>query len=297
MLKNFNVSTRTSVRPVDRRGLAPLEMVLVLPFLMMLMSAIIIFGYAATWKLRTETVAREVVWRERFDRFANTGSVPPEWPLPENGANISFFDGPPIESYVGQEPLDNEIIAGPLPSIEVNQELLDFTRDVDVGAADIVRQPPIFADLVTFDFTVEHPMLMDRFQFGQMGIRNFSRRIPVIWRTGMDDILESAAIQAAVQAIVDSASWAGIEALDRDREFIAAGRGAPDFYPRVPRFTSIDPEWVSDNRLGPLTNQIRNIPFTLGEATIALYRSQLEEFPELQGVIEEIESWLNGLGG
>ena len=53
----------------------------VLPFLMMLMSMIIVFGYAATWKLRTETVARDTVWRVRWHRFANGNARPGEWPV------------------------------------------------------------------------------------------------------------------------------------------------------------------------------------------------------------------------
>ena len=48
-----------------RNGLAPVEMAIALPFLMLFMAAIIAFGYAASWKIRSEVVARDVGWRSR----------------------------------------------------------------------------------------------------------------------------------------------------------------------------------------------------------------------------------------
>lgn len=302
MLKNFDESTRTrpsgqrghSGRWARRHGLAPLEMVLVLPFLMMLMATIIVFGYAAMWKLRTETVAREVVWRQRWTRFSNFTARPPEWPEP---GTLSFGATNGIESYAGDDALEDPIIAGPLPAITVDDNVLDYTRGALEGVATIHREPPVFATLAAMDFDVDHPILDDRFQFHQMGIGNYSRRFPVIYDSGMDSIRESVAIQAAVDAIVNSSSWPRLEALDRDSEFIAVYGRAPDFYPRVWWFSSTDHQWVEDFRLTPLINRIRRLPVRMGFATIGLYRSQLEEFPELQSTIDALRAWLNSLGG
>ena len=52
----------------NRAALAPLEVVFVLPLLMMFMGVIIIFGYAASWKIRSEVVARDVAWKVRYPR-------------------------------------------------------------------------------------------------------------------------------------------------------------------------------------------------------------------------------------
>ena len=296
-MKNFDESIRTdSLQKVARKklaaqrhGLASLEMVLVLPFLMMLMATFIVFGYAASWKLRTETASRNVVWRDRSERFANRDFVPAEWTDP---ARMSTRDGRSVESYRGDDALIHPIIAGPLPAISVDADLLDFTRDVRVGEARMIRQPPLFAGLTTYDFNVDHPILDDRFQYRTMGIGNFSRRFPVIYETGMDGIRSSVAIANAVQRILNSFFWPRLEALDRDSEFFAAQGSAPDFYPRASVFASTDRQLVSDFILAPLRDRIRRVPSRMGQATIRLYQSQLKDRPELQSTIDAIRAWL-----
>ena len=57
---------RTSCRtPIRRRGLAPLELVLCLPVLLMTMALMVSFGAAATWKVRALNGARQGIWRDR----------------------------------------------------------------------------------------------------------------------------------------------------------------------------------------------------------------------------------------
>ena len=46
-----------------RRGLAPLELVLSLPVLLFVMGLMILIGWAATFKVRTQIHAREAAWR------------------------------------------------------------------------------------------------------------------------------------------------------------------------------------------------------------------------------------------
>ena len=56
------------------RGLATLEMVLCLPFLLFIMALMINFGTAAAWKVRTLVVARNACWATRWPR--GTGDLP-----------------------------------------------------------------------------------------------------------------------------------------------------------------------------------------------------------------------------
>ena len=51
-----------------RRGLAPLEMVLGLPIVLLLFALLINAGFTGMWKLRLLGVAREATWRDRDQR-------------------------------------------------------------------------------------------------------------------------------------------------------------------------------------------------------------------------------------
>ncbi len=182
MLKNFDALIRTN-KFRKRTGMAPLEMVLVLPFLMMLMAMIIVFGYATMWKLRTENVSRDAVWRARFGQFANVDAQLAEWP--EEAAS-SIAPATQISTFDGEAILRDPLVTGPLGSIGVNQEVLDYSRGNMAGIATINRDPPVFAKLSSFNFEVEQALLDDRFQFQQMRIPNVSRRFPVLFRTSLD---------------------------------------------------------------------------------------------------------------
>ncbi len=187
MLKNFDVSIRTSKlqdrKHRLRKGMAPVEMVLVLPFLMMLMATVIVFGYAAMWKLRTENVSRDAVWRARFGQFSNSNAQLVEWP---EGAESGVAPDTQITTFDSEPILHDELIVGPLGNIGVNQEVLNYSRGNMAGVATINRDPPVFASLLSFNFEVEQALLDDRFQFQQMGVPNVSRRFPVLFQTPLD---------------------------------------------------------------------------------------------------------------
>ena len=209
MWKSFDNSIRIdSIRGQDRelsnvprslrRGVAPMEMVLVLPLLMALMATLIVFGYATMWKVRTETVSRDQAWRSRFGQFANRNAQAVEWPA---DAEEGLVRGNELTAFRRYAILANPLIAGPLRNVEVNSQVLDFERGCLTGIAEIHRDPPVFSRLSTFDFRVDHPLLDDRFQFRQMGIRNIQRRIPMIYETGLEEILGSPELQAAIAAL------------------------------------------------------------------------------------------------
>ena len=194
MLMNFDNLIRTRMR----NGLAPMEMVLVLPLLMILMATLMVFGYAAMWKLRTESASRDVAWTSRFEQFANRNARPVEWPE-QAGMQINF--GNELSAFSNFEVLRDPLIAGPLVNINVNQRVLEYTRGNLTGVAEIQKDPPVFAKLAQFDFQVDNALLDDRFQHPQMGIANTSRRVPMIYETGMEEIPNSPDVQAAVKRL------------------------------------------------------------------------------------------------
>src|SRR5207302_1365477 len=64
----------------SRRGLAPLELVLSLFFLLVIMALIINFGTTAPWHVRGQIAARHAVWRTLSGRTGSVGYPnPPNW--------------------------------------------------------------------------------------------------------------------------------------------------------------------------------------------------------------------------
>ena len=295
-------STRWRRLALRRRGLAPLEMVLVLPLLMMIMSMIIVFGYMISWKLRTETVARDAIWRDRSDRFANEFATPVEWPELYSQIDPSIWTsrGNDVVEFDNEPETNHPIIAGPIPNVVVRDRVLEFGRGVRVGVADLDEEAPIFSTLAPIRFRVDHPILDNQFRYWQLGHGNFQRRIPVIYEVELDFIRSSAAMQSAVAAIVNSAVYAQLVALDRDPEFIAWRGSAPDFHPRVGRFCETDRQVVRENQVASVIRRISQLPQRMARASIRLYQEQIDTQPdlpeatrqELQRRIDALEAWL-----
>lgn len=301
-MRIFDVSIRTSFSPRikgrnHRRGLAPLEMVLVLPMFIMIMSMIIVFGYLISWKLRTETVSRDAIWRDRNDRFANRDALQPEWPT---SAVIATQPGQDILTMDIEPVVNHPIIAGPIPNVVVRDELLDYRSRVREGIASIERSPPIFASLTTINFRVVHSLLDNQFRYWQLGHGNFRRRIPEIYEIELDFIRNSAEFQAAVLEIENAPFQPQLDALDRDQEFIDWYSFAFDFHPRIGSFCESDPESVLEIQVNGIVQRITGLPRQMARRSIQLYQEQLlsdrfsdAERLELQRKIDALQSWLS----
>ena len=279
-------------RFANRNGLAPLEMTIVLPFLMMFAALMIAFGYASTWKVKSEIVARDMVWRNRFPRDAHQDVQVNEWPA-EAGQGV--INGESIKSFDEYEVLQRPVIVGQIPEVNVS-EILVYSRDVDVGVSSIVREPPVLPQLGKIDFETEHPILDSRFQVYEMGISNETRRIPIIYEIGLDFILPSADYQSALAHIEEPRHQSFLAPLDRDPEFIRARGSAPNFYPSVRWFSSTDVDWVHENRITAsspsgrrgLLYYIEFLPERLIGATIALRDGDMELEEYLYNVLPKI---------
>lgn len=260
-------------------------MTLVLPLLMLMMATIIAFGYAASWKIRSEVVARDVAWRSRYPRTAQFNARAIEWPAP---ATMGVGNGASIASFADDDVLQAPIIRGSLPNVNVNANVLDFSRSVDRGNASIVRQPPVLPQLGRIEYLTENSFLDDRFQCYQMGIGNTSRRIPLIYEIDLDFVLNSAAIQNAIAAI--ESVRPPLLALDEDQEFIdwyQSRCGALDFHPVVGWFESLDVDFVRRRYVSRLLDRIDEVPQSMVRATISLYRQQLRSNPPLPQSVQD----------
>lgn len=295
-------SLESRIRSRTRGGLAPVEMALTLPLLMGFVAALVAFGYAASWKIRSEVVARNIGWRNRHPRWANWNAYPAEWPT------TATFDrhGAPRLSDLDQFSVTQApVIRGPISQVNVNSNLLNISRDVVQSGAQIQRTPPLLPRLGQISYDTSHQYLDDFFTHSEMGISNSSRRIPSIYELDLDFVGDSAPVLLAVSAIQNNPRRQLLIALEQDPEFIAWQGGAPDFHPRVSsRSYELDIDWVREQRVGGLLRSIDRLPQTMVRSTIGLYRRQINDsepplpdasVAELERKIEELEDYLDRL--
>jgi len=270
-----------------RRGLSTLEMVLALPILLFIMALIVNFGTVATWKVRGQSMARQAVWATRWPRSGGSDPRPDYWPdnagVRAGGAgNLPELDDPRVDLPVARGPM---ILDTP-----VNRDLLDPTRGLRQGSADLTRRYPMLGKLGRYRFETKTFILDDKWQYRRMGLSwNKQRRIPVIYALRKAPAGMVQAYINAVTALVNAPFQPQLYPLDRDEEFIdysarfAWGTGAPDFHPGLHMFCTLDRQ-VSDRLVEDLIGRIEGLPKTMATAFIRLY----------QRVIQELQSRLNG---
>lgn len=304
---SFNCSTHIDRHPMQRRnkrkGLAPVELVISVPLLMMLMALMVTFGTAACWKIRTEVVSRDAAWRTRWPRGNYMAPRPQVWP---DSAGMSALIGDSVDS-LDDPSIQHPVVRGPLGSVSVNDELLDFSRDVRLGYSRVQRNPAMLKKLDTIEFQVGSPIVDDKFQFGQMGLaHNSLRRMPLIYEMP-ESPGQSANYEASLSAIQNSFMQNAWQVLDNDDE-LNAFYGRVDFHPRLGSFCETDPESVRGRQLAMLLPRIGQVPSNMTRTFIRMYESQLREDPPpsflLQAQIgakleqlHEFEEELNNGGG
>ncbi len=262
-----------------------------LPILLLVMALFVVFGTAASWKIRTETVSRGAVWQSRWPRQHSHAALHSlaEWPAT---ADQSVAAAAPL-AELGDPAIRPPVVSGPLPGgIGVNSSLLDFRRGVEQGEARITRRPPMMWRMGPYGFDVEDPLLDDKFQYRQMGLSsNRQRRMPWIYELPAPPDALALAYRSAVLAIDNAPFTWQLRPLDQDDEFIAFYGRAPDFHPRMRRFRSVDVPWVDKNRVKPLTDRTENLPQRMSGAFIRLYDAQLRTnpppSPAAQSVIQQ----------
>lgn len=297
---------------IRRRGLAPLEFVLTLPILLFVMALIIDFGNIACWKVRTATVARQAVWRQRGDRRGATDPRPAGWPSgagnPQVSNGQSLFADPFAQYAVARGPMLGD--ANGTNQIQVHQSMLDITTGVRVGSARMRLTLPLLPNLEKVRFSVQHPLLSSGWRFQEMNLpRNEVRRTPFLYPQLDSPVFmvptEREAHRDAASNISNASFRPAMMPLDRDDEFYAyniqfnSRYMSPDFHPRALRDLAnrgrctmpgydppppqptcfpaceIDPTYVQEEYVRKhLLPDIKNVPRTMKNAFLALYRQQ-----------------------
>ena len=292
----------------DRSGLAVLELVLSLPILLFVMATIVAFGTAMTWKYRAQVEARNIAWRNLWPRGGEfTSYRPPEWQQPKDagwkvGDKVAAVDAAAFEMPV---------IRGPLNNFAVDSNLFDPTKGLDEGTSKLDRDPPMLKKMLPkSQFSEEHFVFDGQWQFRQQGMgSNSDHRINVLYQLPQPPQGLLQQLNSASQTATNLHNSPAMQPLDRDAEFIAWYGSAPDFYPRLRTFTSLDVAMVDKNNVQPLVQRIegstsgrRNrggVPARVTRAFLGLYQSMkttlLTPPPGLQDKIDQLNAFLKKL--
>lgn len=256
-----------------RRGLAPLELCLVLPLLMFLCALLIYAGTTFVWQVRGLNASRDVVWKARYPR-SGFAPAPINWIDPAT-ANLND-----TEDYLPLDlpQIDHPVARGPLIGAEVNRDLLDPTLHPRRGQAALSKQLQIPPQGATLRFNLQHDLLHDSWTYPQMGMGgNVQQRIPVIYQLAKADPALVQRFIDAVVAIYYSPEMADLAPLDRESDFPRFGRGTPDFHPRLSSFSSLDVERIREQNVGPLLERIEQLPSRMTGSYLSLYRGALAD--------------------
>ena len=190
--------------PKRPRGLAPLEMVLAIPFLLMIMALMINIGQIACWKVRALTVARHSIWGNLspslrstviapYDRKTGDNDPRPDyWPAKNadagphnlaNSAKVTDQENPrfPVVRGLSDDnpilPVDNG------KSITVNAALLNPARGMRSGAAAMTHLFPMLKKLGNFHLQAATQILDDAWRTAEMDNPNNHFRLNLIYPT------------------------------------------------------------------------------------------------------------------
>ncbi|MEM9944267.1 MAG: TadE family protein [Planctomycetota bacterium] len=316
-MKIFNNSIHTDfglTRQRRRYGLAPVEMTLVLPFLMLFMALIISYGFNACWKIRTETMARDVTFRNRSPHSgafnSNRNIVNPEWTVArpdkfDDGSGrqevVNAFDGfgDDLFSIANDEVVQSAIIRGPIPQMNVNSELLNLARSVDRGTTDILLQPEILPQLGAVDFDTSFDVVSNLFRFGEMGIGNRTRRIPILYEIELDFIEEDPGYSNAVSQVAFTRDPLCLF-LDQSSTYYSRFARYRDLHPRInSNFESRDHQVVIQNNVEPASDQVLYVPEAAGNKFINILNYDLgratsdAERDAIQGRIDRLRDFVS----
>lgn len=230
-----------------------LELVLSLPILLFVMGLMIVLGTGACFKLRGLPAGRDAVWRARFPR--SPGDLPQSatWAAPatmsvSGAGKMTELDDPAINLPV---------VRGPF-GFPVDADLLDPTKGLVSGNADLERPYPVFRRWRGYDFELRHLLLDNAFQYQRTRLAwNWQRRLPVLYTLPQADGALSAAYQEAVLAIKNAPFRPDLDPLDNDPEIRAFYGSTPDFHPRIGGCFSLDPAAVRANEVEQLIWRIK----------------------------------------
>ncbi|MBI3860713.1 MAG: hypothetical protein HY290_02330 [Planctomycetia bacterium] len=234
-------------RACARRGLAPLELVLCLFFLLLMMALIINFGTISSWHLRGLTAARYGAWRTVAMRTGGGYPNPPNWQV--RGASMGTAPGMPVNPNVinqvwNQNDLLQPAMRGPAiidPAtgnqiLMGSQQYMELTNNALIGSANLTKTLPLLPNLRKSYIQPLHPIINHFWRFEDMsgatnnGGFNWAMRSNGDWRLFKWYLFEASQLpdgnllekfvqnQMADQMIQMNPGSAALSPLDRDDE-------------------------------------------------------------------------------
>lgn len=282
-------TTRGRMRRRRAPGLAPLELVLWLPVLLLAMAMMVNYGTSVAWRVRGEIVAREAVWRERSPRGAGGEPYPdaPAWPV---GAAAGVNGAAPWQA-IDHPFIQHPVARGPLPNGFVVRDTLSPLKGSRAGSAEINRPFPLLSRLGRYrSGTISDPLLENMFTCGEMGIPNWTRRLPHIYQLPTVDPGYGEAYKNAILSIFQMTHYFGLRVLDRDVDWIEYRGSAPDFHPRIPGgMCELDRTIVQQQAVDRIVDvrlpngrwqlgAISHLPRTLTNAFLNMYKATKASF-------------------
>lgn len=284
---------RTAIHAAKRRpGLAPLELVLALPLLLMVMALTVDAGAAACWKLRAAMVARDAIWSSRWPRTGlATMPQPANWPVGNANSGIQGPGGQvqPLQDVNQIIPQISQPVArGPAlgPSTVVNS-LLDPTRGMTNGTSWIQQPLPLLPLLPPITYNLVHPLLTDGWQGPTAAMQTPANPAnnSGIWGWLPSNILYQYAqapqgviqnYQNAVVAIWFSPSYQLIQQTFAMLNVGYPGLGGGNHGNCLPGicYCDLDPNSVRQNDIPPLARAIQGLPNRLNQAMAQWLQNQ-----------------------
>jgi hypothetical protein len=326
--RRVRTAIATSQRACRRRGLAPLELVLAIPFLLMVLAMIINLGTEVKWKIRTLAVSRQAVWRQRRDRHGNTD--PPLAGWPRQGTSLRVFPAT-SQPIFPQDPLaPYSVVRGPAlrnpqnsaagSQLIVNTTLLDMTGSsggVDQANASIQRNFPLLPLMSDVHLSVDQLLVDGLWRFWEMGyLHNDSRRIRQLYTFVPPGAVSNLAqvFQQAASAVVTNPMRPSLFPLDHDEELAAWLGHSVDFHPRLQHVCSLNRFEVRAGAVQQLIDRIQGptgggrgrrfppqnaVPEAMARAFLSMYDGQLQQLqnqnPPPQGQINVLEQKIKQL--
>jgi hypothetical protein len=270
---------------IKRRGLAPLELVLSLPLLMMLTALMIIMGTAGAWKVRTLANSRQAILRGISPRSTDGDVHPANW-WPDQ-TTMSYVSGGGASPFQEDPYVDHFAVRGPYitdpgtgNALEVFNDTMDMTDGLRHGSASIDHDPPLWQGLGTRNqfsrATVMFVGLMWR--WGDMA--NWSpdsRRIPRIYDFDMSLWNPQAAAMTvqARDAILYNPNRPSLVVLDHDAELGQWYGHYFEFHPHPPHACTNVLAELRQNAQQPMIESIRRVPRSMASTFLQMYQEQL----------------------
>jgi hypothetical protein len=270
----------------SRRGLAPLELTLALPLLLMVMALMVIMGTVGAWKVRTAANARQAIFRSTFPRTTDNDPEPPNWwpqsaSMRTHGGGASFLTGDP---YADHTAVRGPTIADPETgnALRVLIDTLDMTRGMSSGQATINHDPPMWSRLGFRNaFTRENVIFAGQtWQYGNMGLgSNSSRRSLHTYDYEMSRYSPEAAARAraAANGILTNPNRPALMVLDRDAELRAWYGHDVNFHPAPRNACTHDLGVLRRTVLPDLLQRIDEVPRRMTETFLRMYEQQLRD--------------------